>query len=308
MLCYNRLFISVAVECSIVWVFHSLSIHVLGVSGLVLCQRRLLWTCVSSVFVHKSLRFSCIYSSDWEHRDLGHHMFTFSRFVVQVPSRVWLFATPCAAPRQASLSLTVSQSLPKFMSIASVMLSSYLILWCPLLLLSSIFPSIRDFFNESAVCFRWPNYWSFSFSISPSNEYSGSLSLKIDWLDLLAVQGALWSLLQHHSSKASILQRSAFFTIQLSQLYVPTGRTAAFTIRTFVGGVMSLLFNALSRLVIAFLPRSERLLIAWLQSPSAVILEPKKRKSVTICTLSPSICHEVMGPDAMILLFFNIQS
>ena len=183
------------------------------------------------------------------------------------------------------------------------MLSSYLILWCPLLLLSSIFPSIKDFFNESAVCFRWPNYCSFSFSISPSNEYSGLISLEIDWLDLIAVQGTLRSLLQHHSSKASVLQCSAFFTVQLSQLYVPTGRTIAFTIRTFVGGVMSLFFNTLSRFVIAFLPRSKCLLIAWLQSLSEVILVTKKRKSGTICTLSPSICHEVMGPDAMILVF-----
>ena len=147
---------------------------------------------------------------------------------------------------------------------------------------------------------RWPKYWSFSLSISPSNEHSGLISFRINWLDLLAVQGTLKSLLQHHSSKASILRRSAFFTVQLSHPYMTTGKTTALTRRTFVGKVMSLLFNMLSRLVITFLPRSKRLLNSWLQSPSAVILEPRKIKSATVSTVSPSICHEVMGPDAVI--------
>ena len=154
--------------------------------------------------------------------------------------------------------------------------SNHLILCHPLLLLPSIFPSIRVFSNESVLLIRWPKYWSFSFSISPSNEYSGLISFRMDWLDHLAVQGTLKSLLQHHSSKPSILLRSAFFIVQLSHPYMTTGKTIALTRRTFVGKVMSLLFNMLSRLVISFLPRSKRLLISWLQSPSAVILEPKK--------------------------------
>ena len=162
------------------------------------------------------------------------------------------------------------------MSIESVMPSKQLILSHPLLLSPSIFPSIRIFSNESVLRIRWPKYWSFSFSISPSNEHSGLISFRMDWLDLLAVQGTLKSLLQHHSSKASILQHSAFFTVQLSHLYMTTGKTIALTIWTFVGKVMSLLFNMLSRLVITFLPRSKRLLISWLQSPSAVILESQK--------------------------------
>ena len=150
---------------------------------------------------------------------------------------------------------------------------------------------------------RWPKYWSFSFSISPSNEHPGLISSRMDWLDLLSVQGTLKSLLQHHSSKASILWRSAFFTVQLSHAYVTTGKTIALTRRSFVGKVMSLLLNMLSRLVITFLPRSKNLLMSWLQSPSAVILEPRKIKSDTVSTVSPSICHEVMGPDAMISVF-----
>ena len=150
---------------------------------------------------------------------------------------------------------------------------------------------------------RWPNYWSFSFSISPSNEYSGLISFRMDLLDLLAVQGTLRSLLQHHSSKASILWSSAFSMVLLSHPYMTTGKTVALTRWTFVGKVMSLLFNILSRLVITFLPRSKCLLISWLQSPSALILEPQKIKSATVSTVSPSICHEVMGPDAMILVF-----
>ena len=188
------------------------------------------------------------------------------------------------------------------MSIESVIPSNHLILCHLLLLLPSIFPSIRVFSNESALHIRWPKYWSFSFNISPSNEHPGLISYRMDWLDLLAVQGTLKSLLQHHSSKASILQRSAFFTVQLSQLYMTTGKIIALTRQTFVGKVMSLLFNVLSRLVINSLPRSKRLLILWLQSPSAEILEPPP-KSLTVSIVSPSICHEVMGLDAMILVF-----
>ena len=177
--------------------------------------------------------------------------------------------------------------------------SNHLIL-CHPLLLPSVFPSIRVFSNESVLCIGWPKYWSFSFSISPSNEYSGLISFRMDWLDLLAVQGILKSLLQHHSSKASILQRSAFFIVQLSHPYMATGKSIALTKQTFVGKVMSLFFNMLSGLVITFLPRSKRLLISCLQSPSAVIWGPKKTKSVTVSTVSPSICHEVMGLDAKI--------
>ena len=195
---------------------------------------------------------------------------------VQLLSHVRLSVTPWTAAREASLSVTNSQSLLKLMSIESVMPSNHLILCHPLLLLPSIFPSIKIFSNESVLCIRWPKYWSFSFSISPSNEYSGLVSLRTDWLDLLAVQGTLKSLLQHHSSKASILQCSAFFIVQLSYPYMTTGKTTALTRWTFVGTVMSLLLNMLSRLVIAFLPRSKRLLISWLQSQLAVILEPKK--------------------------------
>ena len=180
--------------------------------------------------------------------------------------------------------------------------SSHLIFCCPLLLLPSIFLSIRIFSNESALRIRWPKYCTCSFSISPSNEHPGLISFRMDWLDLLAVQGTLKSL-QHHTSKASILRRSAFFTVQLSHPYMTTGKTVALTRWTFVGKVISLLFNILSRLVIIFLPRSKSLLISWLQSPSAVILEPPKIKSDTVSTVSPSICHEVMGQDAMILVF-----
>uniref|UniRef100_A0AC11D988 Uncharacterized protein n=1 Tax=Ovis aries TaxID=9940 RepID=A0AC11D988_SHEEP len=188
------------------------------------------------------------------------------------------------------------------MSFELVMPSSHLIL-CRPLLLSSIFPTIRILSNESLLLIRWPKYCSLSFSISPSNEYSGLISFRMDLLDLLAVQGTLKSHLQHHSSKASILRHSAFFTVQLSHPYMTTGKTIPLTSWTSVGKVMSLVFNILSRLVITFLPRSKRLLISWLQSPSAVILEPQKIKSVTVFTVSPTICHEVMGPDAMILVF-----
>ena len=169
--------------------------------------------------------------------------------------------------------------------------SNHLILYCPLLLLPSTFPSIRVFSNESALCISWPKYWSFSFSISPSNEHPGLISFRMDWLDLLAVQETLKSLLQHHSSKASILWRSAFFIVQLSHPYMTTGKTIALTRWTFVDKVMSLLFNMLSRLIITFLPRSKRLLILWLQSPSAVIVEPQKIKSATVYTVSPSITY-----------------
>ena len=174
--------------------------------------------------------------------------------------------------------------------------SNHLILCHPLLLPPSTFPSIRVFSNESVLCTRWPKYWSFSFNSSPSNEYSGLISFRMDWLDFLEVQGTLKSLLQHHSSKASILQHSAFFIVQLLHPYMTTGRAIALTIRTFVGKVMSLLFNVLSRLVITFLPKNKHLLISWLQSPFAVILEPKKIKSASVSTVSSSVCHELMGP------------
>ena len=206
---------------------------------------------------------------------------------------------PWTAARQASLFITSCQSLLKLMSIESVMPSNHLILCCPLLL-PSVLPSIRVFSKESVLCIRWPKYWSFSISSSPSNEYSGLNSFRMDWLDLLAVQRTLKSLLQPHSSKVSILRCSAFFIVQLSYPYMTTGKTIALTRRTLVHKVMSLLFNMLSRLVIVFFPRSKRFLVSWLQSTSAVILEPPKIKSATV---SPSICHEVMGPDAMICAF-----
>ena len=171
--------------------------------------------------------------------------------------------------------------------------SSHLILCRPLLLLPPIPPSIRVFSNESTLCMRWPNYWSFSFSISPSQEHPGLISFRMDWLDPLAVQGTLKSLLQHHSSKASILQCSAFFTVQLSYPYMTTGKTIALTRQTFVGKVMSLLFNMLSRLVITFLSRNKH----------PVILEHQKISSANVSTVSTSISHEVMGPDAMIFVF-----
>ena len=213
---------------------------------------------------------------------------------VQSPGRVRLFVTPWIAAHQASLSITNSQSLLKLMSIESVVPSNHHILYWPLLLLPSIFPSIRIFSNESVLRIRWPKYWSFSFSISPSNEHPGLISFRMDWLDLLAVQRTPKRLLQHHSSKASIVQPSAFFVVQLSHPYMTTGKTIALMRQTFVGKVMSLLFNMLSRLVITFLPRSKHLLISWLQSPSSVTLEPPQIKSATV---SPSISHEVMGLD-----------
>jgi len=202
-------------------------------------------------------------------------------------SHVWLFAAPWTATCQASLFFTISWSLLKLMSIESMMPSKDIILCCSLLLLPSVFPSFRVFSNESGLCIRWPQYWSFSFSISPSNEYSGLISFRIDWFDLLAVQETLKSLLQHHSSKASILWHSALFMVQLSHPYMTIGKTIALTRWTFVRKVMPLLFNMLSRLVIAFLPRNKCLLISWLQSPSAVILEPKKIKSITVSIYLP---------------------
>ena len=185
---------------------------------------------------------------------------------------------PMNCAHQASLSITKSQSSLRLTSIESVMPSSHLILCLPLLLLPTIPPSIRVFSHQSTLHMNWPKYWSFSFSIIPSNEHPGLISFRMDWLDLLAVHGTLKSLLQHHSSKASILWCSTFFTVQLSHPYMTTGKTIALTRWTFVGKVLSLLFNMLSRLVITFLPRSKGLLISWLQSPSAVILEPPKNK------------------------------
>ena len=193
------------------------------------------------------------------------------------------------------------------MSIELVMPSNHLTLCHPLLLPPSIFPNIRVFFYESVLCGRWPKHCSFSFSNSPYNEHSGLISFRMDWLDLLVAQGTPKSLLQHHSSKASILRCSAFFIVQPSHPYVTTGKTVALTRWTFVGKVMSLLFNMLPRWVITFLPRSKHLLISWLQSPSSVILEPQKINSLTASIVSPSICHEVMGPDAMILVFLNVN-
>ena len=204
------------------------------------------------------------------------NLFTLPNFTtsVQLLSRVWLFATPWITAHQASLSITNSRSSPKLMSIGSVMPSSYIILCRPLLLLPPIPPSIKVFSNESILRMRWPKYWSFSFSISPSNEHPGLISFRMDWLDLLAVQGTLKSLLQHHNSKASILRCSAFFKVQLSHPFMTTGKNIALTRRTFVGKVMSLLLNMLSRLVITFLPRIKRLLfhgcshhLQWFWSP-----------------------------------------
>ena len=219
---------------------------------------------------------------------------------VQSLSRVRLFGTHglqhAKLPCQSPISGIYSNSCPLSQWCHPTISSSVV----PLLLLPLIFPSIRVFSNESLLI-RWLKYWSFSFSISPFNEYSGLISFRMDWLDLLATQGTLKSLLQHHSSKASILQCSAFFTV------MTTGKTIALTRLTFVGKVMSLLFNMLSRLVTTFLPRSKRLLISWLQSPSAIILEPKKIKSVTVSIVSPSICQEVMGLDDMTLVFWMLS-
>ena len=208
--------------------------------------------------------------------------------------------TLCNHMDQALLSFRITRSLFKSMSTESVMLSNHFILYCSLLWLS-VFPRIRVFPNESILCIRWPKYWSFSFSITPSNEYSGLISFRINWFDILAVQGTPKSLLQHHTLKASVLWGSAFFMVQLYHPYVTTDKVSL-TIQTFVSKMMSLLFNMLSRFVIAFLPKLKHLLISWLWSPFAVILEPKKTKTVTVSTFSPSIFHEVMGPDVMTLV------
>ena len=220
---------------------------------------------------------------------------------VQSLSHVRLFETPWTAALQAILPIINSWSLLKLISMQLVVISNHFILFCPLLFLPSIFPSTRVFSNESVLPIRWPKYWSFS--ISPSNEYSGLISFRMDWLDLFAAQGTLTTLLQHHSSKASVLHCSTFSVVQLSHPYMTTGKTIPLTRQTCVGKVMSLLFNMLSRLVIAFLPRRKRLLISWLHLPSAPIWEPLKIKSATVSIVSPSICHDVMGPDAMILVF-----
>ena len=226
---------------------------------------------------------------------------------VQSLSCVQLFATPWTTAHQASLSITNCQSPPKPISIESVMPSNHLILCLPVLL-PSIFPSIRNFSNESALHMRWPKYWSVSFNISPSSEHPGRISFWMDWLNLLAVQGTLKSLLQHHSSKASIFRRSAFFTVQLSHSYMTTGKTIDLTRWTFVDKVISLPFNMLSRLVITFLPRSKHLLISWLRSPSAVILEPKKIKSGTVSTVCfPIYLPWSYGTRCHDLSFLNVE-
>ena len=237
----------------------------------------MLWTSVFSKFTVEALAPNMTVLGDGTFRGFSS---------AQSLSHVQHFATPRIAARQASLSITNIWSSPKPMSIKSVMPSSHLIRCHPLLFLPSTFASIRVFSNESVLLIRWPKYCSFSFSISISNEYSGLISFRMDWLDRLTVQGTLKSLFQHHSSKASILWPSAFFIVQLSHPHMTTGKTIALIRQTFVGKAMSLLFNMLCRTVIVFLPRSKRLLISWLQSPSAVILEPKKIKYVTVSIIS----------------------
>ena len=222
---------------------------------------------------------------------------------VQQLSLIQLFVTPWSVPCQVSLSLNISWRLLKLMSIEPVMPFNHLVLCHSVLLLPLMFSLIRGFSNESVLHSRQPKYWSFSFSISPSNEYSGLISFRIDWFNLLAVQGTLKSLLQNHSSKASILWHSAFFMVHLSHPYMTTGKIIALTIWTFVGKIMCLLYNTMSRFVIIFLPRSKHLLTQWQQSPFKGILEPMKIKSVTVSIVSPSICHKVVKPDAMILGF-----
>ena len=245
-------------------------------------------------------------AGDWPSLNLSPHLHNWLFSSVQSLSHVQFFATLWTAACHASLSITISWSLFKLMSIKLVMPSNHLILCHPLLFLPSILPSIRVFSNESALRIMWPKYCSFSISLF--NEYSGLISFRIAWFDLLAVQGSLKSFLQDHSSKASILQRSGFFMVQLSHANMTTGKTTVLTRQTFVSKEMSLLFNMLSRLVITFLPRSKHLLISWQQSPSAVILEHKKIKSLTVSTVYPSICHEVMGLDAMHdLQFLNVE-
>ena len=237
----------------------------------------------------------------WEiYSVVGHYMKCSVQFsLVQSLSRVRLFATPWIAARQASLSITNSWHLLKLMSIKSVMPSSHLILCGPLLLLSPTPPNIRVFSNESTLHMRGPKDWSFSFNISPSNEHPGLISFRMNWLDLLEVQGTLKSLLQHHSSKASIFWHSAFFTVQLSHPHMTTGKTIALTRRTFVGKVMSLFFNVLSRFVITFLPRSKRLLISWLQSPSAKVWHGFHCFPIYFPWSDWTICHD--------LSFLNVE-
>ena len=230
----------------------------------------------------------------------------------RAPCSLWLFGVklcltlqPYGLQHQAPLSSTISWNLFKFMLIESLMLSSLMMMIsssAALFFCLQSFPASGSF-PMSRLCIGYPKYLSISFSISPSNEHSGLLSFRMDWLDLLAVQGTLKSLLQHHRLKASVLWCSAFFAVQLSLPYATSGKTTALTMWTFVSKVIPLLFSTLFRFVIDFLPRSEDLLISWLQSPSAVILEPKKIKSATVSTFSSSIYHEVMGPDAMILVF-----
>ena len=236
-----------------------------------------------------------------------YHSFALIHFSsVRLLSRSQLFVIPWIAAHQASLFITNPRSSLKFTSSSQ---------WChpgisscrPLFLLPPIPPSIKVFFHESTLRMRWLKYWSFSFSIIPSKEIPGLISFRMDWLDLLAVQGTLKTLLQHRSSKASILRLSAFFTVQLSHPYMTPGKIIALTRRTIVGKVMSLLLSIISRLVITFLPRSKCLLISWLQSPSAVISEPHKIKSDIVSTVSPSISHEVKGTGAMILVFWMLS-
>ena len=256
---------------------------------------------LKNLLQHHSLKASILWHSAFSVVQLSQ----FSS--VQWLSQVWLFATPWTAAHQNPLSInnSLEPTQTHVHRVGDAIQPSHPLR--PLILLPSIFRSIRVLSNESVLPMRWPKYWSFSFSISPSNEYSGLISFRMDSLDLLAVQGTLKSLLQHHSSKASVLQCSAFFIFQLSHPYITTGKTIALTRWTFVGKVRSLLFNMLSRLVIAFLPRSKHLLISWLKSPSAVILEPPQIKSLSVSTVSPFICHEVMGPDAMILVFWMLS-
>ena len=227
---------------------------------------------------------------------------------VQSFSHVQLIAAPWTAACQASLSITNSWSSLRLTSIELVMPSGHLILCHTLLLLPPIPPSIRVFFNELTLHMRWPKYWSFSFSIIPSKEHPGLISFRMDWLDLLAVQRTFKSLLQHHSSKASIPQHSAFFIVQLSHLYMTIGKTIALTRQTFYGKVISMLFNMMSRFVIAFLPRSKHLFILRLQSLSTVILKPKKIKSATVSTFTSSICHEAVRQDAMNVEYIFVNS
>ena len=225
---------------------------------------------------------------------------------VQSLSCIQHFVTPWTTACQASLSITNFQSPPKPISIVSVMPSNHLILRCSLLLLPSILPSIRVFSTESAFCITWPQYWRFRFNISPSNEHPGLSSFRMDWWDILAVQGTLKRLLQHHSSKASILPCSAFFIVRLSHLYMTIGKTIALTRWTFVGKVMSLLFNMLSRLVITSLSRSKHLLISWVQSPPTVILEPRKIKAATVSTF-PNYLPWSDGTRCHDLSFLNVE-